>query len=37
MFERGFSFIRASGENQRADGAIDHALPEAAAQSEIRE
>ena len=35
ILQRRFGFIVASGENQRADRAIDHALPEAAAQREF--
>jgi hypothetical protein len=32
IFQRRFNFVVAPGQNQRADRAIDHALPEAAAQ-----
>jgi hypothetical protein len=33
--QRGFCFIMASGQNQRADRAIDHTLPETAAQQHL--
>jgi len=36
ILQRSFSFITAAGENQRANGAIDDALPEAAAQRKLR-
>ena len=32
IFQCGFSFVAATGKDQRSDGAIDHAFPEAAAQ-----
>ena len=35
ILQRRFGFVAAPGENQRADRAVDHALPEAAAQREF--